>query len=133
MVYCVCLPSEWSLSKLYWQCVCWWVVCSMRKISGDVVCCSVVFGTLVGVSVFSGLGCWWHLLLVILCSHQCTSAREWSVRSHIRWGLSVCDVLYAVLYVSVNYFVIRGYAVSKMFINVCNSDEQLDMFDRQLR
>ena len=54
--------------------------------SGDDVCCSVVFGTLVGVFVFSVM---WsellmNLLLVVLCGHQCTSAREWSVRSHLR-------------------------------------------------
>ena len=54
--------------------------------SGDDVCYSVVFDTLVGVFVFSVM---WselliYLLLVILCGHQCTSAREWSVRSHLR-------------------------------------------------
>ena len=27
--------------------------------------------------------------LVVLCGQQCTSAREWSVRSHLRWGLNV--------------------------------------------
>ena len=56
-------------------------------ICGDDICCSVVFGTLVGVSVFSVI---WSellmtmLLLVVLCSHKCTSDREWIVRSHIR-------------------------------------------------
>ena len=53
--------------------------------SGDDVCCSVVFGTLVGVFVFSVM--WSELLmmlLVVLCGHLCTSAREWSVRSHLR-------------------------------------------------
>ena len=34
----------------------------------------------------------------------------------------VCDVLYAVLYACVNYFVVRGCAVSRRYINVCNSD-----------
>ena len=54
--------------------------------SGDDVCCSVVFGTLVG--VFSVK--WSELLMTsaISChqsgSHQCTSAREWRVRSHVR-------------------------------------------------
>ena len=43
---------------------------------GDDVCCSVVFGTLVG--VFSVM---WSELL---CGHQYTSAREWSERSHLR-------------------------------------------------
>ena len=58
----------------------------------DDVCCSVVIGTLVGVFVFSvmwsellmtsAISC--PLLLVVLCGHQCTNAREWSVRSHLR-------------------------------------------------
>ena len=51
--------------------------------SGDDVCCSVVFGTLVGVFVFSVM--WSELLMTSAIScPQCTSAREWSVRSHLR-------------------------------------------------
>ena len=52
-------------------------------ISGEDVCCSVVFGTLVGVFMFSVM--WSELLMTspISC-HQCMSAREWSVRSHLR-------------------------------------------------
>ena len=38
------------------------------------------------------------------------------MRSH------VCDVLYAVLYVRVSCFVVRGCAVSRRYINVCNCD-----------
>ena len=34
----------------------------------------------------------------------------------------VCDVLYAVLYVRVSWFVVRGCAVSRRYINVCNCD-----------
>ena len=34
----------------------------------------------------------------------------------------VCDVLYAVLYVRDSYFVVRGCAVSRRYINVCNCD-----------
>ena len=34
----------------------------------------------------------------------------------------VGDVLYAVLYVRVSCFVVRGCAVSKRYINVCNCD-----------
>ena len=34
----------------------------------------------------------------------------------------VCDVLYAVLYVRVSCFVVRGCAVSMRYINVCNCD-----------
>ena len=35
----------------------------------------------------------------------------------------VCDVLYAVLYVRVSCFVVRGCAVSKSYIHVCNCDK----------
>ena len=34
----------------------------------------------------------------------------------------VCDVPYAVLYVHVSCFVLRGCAVSRWYINVCNCD-----------
>ena len=34
----------------------------------------------------------------------------------------VCDVLYAVMYVRVSCFVVRGCAISMMYINVCNCD-----------
>ena len=53
-------------------------------ISGDGVCCSVVFDTMVGVFVFSVM--WSELLMTsaIRCRHQCTIAREWSVRLHLR-------------------------------------------------
>ena len=34
----------------------------------------------------------------------------------------VCEVLYAVLYIHVNCFVVRGCAVSRRYINICNSD-----------
>ena len=56
-------------------------------ISGEDVCCSVGFGTLVGVSVFSVT--WSELMMTSAIScplygYQCTSAREWSVRSHFR-------------------------------------------------
>ena len=54
--------------------------------SGDNVCCSVVFGSLVGVFVFSVM--WSELLMTCAIScplwSSCTSAREWSVRSHMR-------------------------------------------------
>ena len=58
-------------------------------ISGDDVCCSVVFGNLVGVFVFGVM--WSELLMtsaistVVLCGHQCTSAREWSMGLHHIW------------------------------------------------
>ena len=34
----------------------------------------------------------------------------------------VCNVLYAVVYVRVSCFVVRGCAVSRRYINVCNCD-----------
>ena len=34
----------------------------------------------------------------------------------------VCDLLYALLYVSLSCFVVRGYAVSRRYIKVCYSD-----------
>ena len=34
----------------------------------------------------------------------------------------ICDVLYAMLYVRVRCFVVSGCAVSRRYINVCNSD-----------
>ena len=50
---------------------------------GDEVCCSEVFGTLVGMFVSSVM--WSGLLMTSAISYpQCTSAREWSVRSHLR-------------------------------------------------
>ena len=54
-------------------------------ISGDDVCCSVVLGTLVGVFLFSVM--WSELLMTFAISgpiYQCMSAREWSMRSHLR-------------------------------------------------
>ena len=55
-------------------------------ISGEHVCCSVVFSTIVGVSVSSIL--WSKLLMTsaisFLYGHQCMSAKEWSARSHLR-------------------------------------------------
>ena len=34
----------------------------------------------------------------------------------------VCDILYEVLYVRVSCFVVRGCAVSRRYIKVCNCD-----------
>ena len=52
-------------------------------ISGDNVCCSVVFGTLVGVFVFSVMLSELLMTSAINCP-LCTSARGWSVCSHLR-------------------------------------------------
>ena len=55
-------------------------------ISGEYVCCSVVLGTLVGMSVFSVI--WSELLMTSAIScplwSSVASAREWSVHSHLR-------------------------------------------------
>ena len=54
-------------------------------ISGEDICCSVVFGTLDGVFVFSVM--WSELLMtsaIVLCGHHCMSAINWSVRLHLR-------------------------------------------------
>ena len=57
-------------------------------ISGEDVCCTVVFGSLVGVSVFSVMWSEFLMTSAISCP-LCTNAREWSVRSHLRGGLGV--------------------------------------------
>ena len=72
---------------LSWSPRCPVVKCVRHR--GDVLvmmfCSSVVFGTLVGrclcyvVRVADDI-----CILVVLCGHQCTSAREWNVRSHLR-------------------------------------------------
>ena len=92
-------------------------------ISGEDVCCSVVIGTLVGVSVFSVI--WSGLVMpyAISCplwSSVCKYQRVKCAFTCPVWY--VLDVLYAVLYVRVNSFVMRGCAVSRRYIHVCNSD-----------
>ena len=42
------------------------------------------------------------------------------VRTECAWY--VCYVLYAVLYVRVSCFIVRGCAVSRRYINICNGD-----------
>ena len=80
----------------------WYSVLDTVMTSGEDVCFSVVFGTLIGVlsSVM-----WSELLMTSAIScHHCTSARELSVRSHLRCGMFM---LYAVLHVHVCCFVVR--------------------------
>ena len=73
-------------------------------ISGEYICCSVVFGTLVGVFVFCVM--WSELLMISAISCPLwSSVPESGVCVHISsedcvWY--VCDVLYAVLYVRVS-------------------------------
>ena len=77
---------------------------------GDDVCCSVVLGTLVGVFVFSVM--WSELLMTSAISCPLTSLVyecqrvECALTSPVRTESG--DVLYAVLYVRVSCFVVRG-------------------------
>ena len=97
---------------------------SFELISGDDVCCSVVFGTLVGVFVFSVM---WSELLVtsaISCPmwssvYECQRV-ECAFTSPVRneWGMFLMSV--CMLYICVSCFVVRGCAVSRRYINVCN-------------
>ena len=89
--------------------------------AGDDVCCSVVFGTLVG--VFSVM--WSELLMTSVISCPLWSSvyecHKNGVCVHISgedgvWYIR--DVLYAVVYVRVSCFVVRGCAVSRRYINV---------------
>ena len=77
-------------------------------ISGDDVCYSVVFGTLVGVFVFTVM--WSELLMSsdISCPLW-SSVPESGECVHI--SIEDCDVVYAVLYVSVSCFIVRVCAV----------------------
>ena len=86
-------------------------------ISGEDVCCSVVFGTLVGGFVFSDM--WSQFLMT-----SAISCPLWSSMydCHKVECAYVYDVLYAVLYVCVCCFVVRGSAVSRRYIDVCYCD-----------
>ena len=91
--------------------------------SGDDVCCSMVFGTLVGVFVFSVM--WSELLMTSAIScplwssvYECQRV-ECAFTSPVWY---VRDVLYAVLYVRVSCFVVRGCGVSRRYIDVCYCD-----------
>ena len=93
--------------------------------SGDDVCCSVVFGTLVGVFsvmwselLMTSAISWYSVVISVrvpesgVCVHIFGEDRVWYVR----------DVLYAVLYVRVSCFVVRGCGVSRRYIDVCYCD-----------
>ena len=77
-------------------------------ISGEDVCCSVVF-------VLSVM--WSELLMT-----SAISCPLWSSVYECHKVCYVCDVLYAVLYVRVSCFVVRGCAVSRRYIDVCYRD-----------
>ena len=79
-------------------------------IYGEDVCCSVVFGTLV-LCVFCVM--WSELLRTYAIScplwslgYECHKG-DCAFTSPVRTELYVCDVLYAVLYVCVCYFIMR--------------------------
>ena len=76
MLLIVVMMGKWSDVSACWVVldVPLYSVLDTVIISGDDVCCSVVFDTLVGVFVISVM--WSELLLVVLCGHQCTRARE---------------------------------------------------------
>ena len=91
--------------------------------SGDDVCCSVLFGTLVGVFVFSVM--WSELLMTsaIICPlwssvYECQRV-ECAFTSPVWY---VRDALYAVLNVRVSSFVVRGCGVLRRYIYVCYCD-----------
>ena len=123
------MMGKWSDDSAYWVVhgVQLDSVLDTMVISGDDVCCSVVFGTLVCVCLLSVL--WSELLMTSAIScHLGSSVYEFpesGVCVQIPgedWVRYHCDVLYAVLYVRVSCFVVRGCAVSRRYINVCNCD-----------
>ena len=65
---------------------------------GDDVCCSVVFGTLVGVFVFSVM--WSELLMT-----SAINCPLWYSVYECHISCEDCDILYAVLYICVSCFV----------------------------
>ena len=80
--------------------------------SGDDVCCSVVFDTLIEVFMFSVM--WSELLMTSAIScplwsseYECQRV-DCAFKSPVRTKCVVRDVLYAVLYVRVSCFVVRG-------------------------
>ena len=94
-------------------------------VTGDDVCCSVVFGTLVGVFVFSVM--WSELLMTSAISYPLWSTVyecqrvECAFTSPVRTECGMF-VMYAVLHVCVSCFVVRGCGVSRRYIDVCYCD-----------
>ena len=85
-------------------------------IYGDDVCCSVVFETLIGVFVISIM---WSFVVISVQVPESGVCVRFSGEDRVWY---VCDVLYAVLYVRASCFVVRGCAVTRRYINVCNCD-----------
>ena len=97
-------------------------------ISGEYVCCSVVFGTLVGVFVFNVM--WYELLMTSAIScplwssvYECHKV-ECAFTSPVRTecGMFVMCCMQCCLYVCVCCFVVCGCAVSMRYIDVCYCD-----------
>ena len=90
-------------------------------ISGDDVCCSVVFGTLVGVFVFSVM--WSELLMTsaISCPLWSSLYECQRVECATEGGMFVMYCMQC-CHVRVSCFVVRGCAVSRRCIHVCNCD-----------
>ena len=96
-------------------------------ISGDYVCCSVVFDTLVGVFVFNVM--WSELLMtsaigcLLLSSAYVCQGVECAFTAPMRTecGMFVMYCMQCV-YVRVSCFVVRGCAAWSRYINVCNCD-----------
>ena len=95
--------------------------------SGDDVCCSVVFGTLVGVFVFSVM--WSELLMTSAIScplwssvYECQRV-ECAFTSPVRTecGMFVMYCMQCCMSVSA-VFVVRGCGVSRRYIDVCYCD-----------
>ena len=87
-------------------------------ISGDEVCWNAVFGTLVGVSVFSDM--WSELLMTSAIScPRWSSVYECQSEDRMWYSGNMLD---AVLYVFVGCFVVRGCAVTRRYIDVCDCD-----------
>ena len=94
---------------------------------GDVVCCSVVFGTLVGVFVFSVMWSELPMTSAISCPlwssvYECQRV-ECAFTSPVRTECGMF-VMYCMqcLYVRVSCFVVRGCGVSRRYIDVCYCD-----------
>ena len=95
-------------------------------ISGEDVCCSVVFGTLVGVFVFSVM--WSNLLMTSAIScplwssvyecHKVECTFTYPVRTEC--GMFVMCCMQCCMSVSV--LLVRGCAVSRRYIDVCYCD-----------
>ena len=86
-----------------------------------VVCCLAL---LLVCLVLCGPSCWWHLLLVVL-SVRVPESGVCVHSSGEDWVWYVCDVLYAVLYLSVNCFVVFEEEEEVSFIETHDSYEKL--------